>query len=137
MGELTDFFEALRAGLQAAMPSRVVTRDFKDFAQRRKADLQAGVVTVIAQGEKGYANYLGRAAQLGTVGAILIGQLQVAEQDPPHAVEDAEFVLAEEIKTFCINPGGALGGLVMTSFRQSGQMDHPFGWIAVELEIET
>lgn len=138
MGELASLRNALKTALATAMPTRVVTRDFMDFAQRAEADLVKGVVSLIGAGEKDYAGYLGRATQLGTVPFVIVGQIKLAEVAMPSAVEDAEDLLAEEIKAFCRNPGSALlGGILMRSFRQSGQMEAPYGWIAVELEVMT
>lgn len=138
MGELASLRNALKADMAAAMPTRVVTRDFKDFADRAQADLLQGIVTLIGAGEKGYANYLGRATQLGTLPLILVGQIQLAEGAEPSAVEDAEDLLAEEIKAWCRAPGSALlGGITMTGFRQSGQVDAPYGWIACDIEVMT
>lgn len=136
MGELADLRNALKTRLAAVLSTRVVTRDFKDFADRAEADLQAGIVSLIGNGEKGYANYLSRATQLGTVPFVVVGQLLLAEGSAPSAVEDAEDLLAEEIKVFCRDPGSdLLGGITMTGFRQSGQMDAPYGWIACDIEV--
>lgn len=138
MGELRDLREALTSAMQAAMPRRKVTRDFLDFAQRDAADLEAGVVTLIGSGEKGYANWLGRATQLGTVPFVVVGQIALPEIALPSEIEDAEDLLAEEIKVFCRDPGNALlGGITMSGFRQSGQMDAPFGWISCDIEVMT
>jgi hypothetical protein len=138
VGELANLRGALKTQMAAAMPTRVVTRDFKDFADRSPADLAAGIVSLIGAGEKGYANYLGRATQLGTVPFVVVGQLVLAEGSAPSAVEDAEDTLAEQIKTFCRAPGSdLLGGITMTGFRQSGQMDAPYGWIACDIEVMT
>lgn len=135
MDELTDLMAALHAQLTTAMPTRVVSRDFVDFSQRKEADLLAGVVTVIAQGEREYSDVIGRAAQGGTLGVILVGQVKVAENAAPSAVEDAEFALVGELKAFCLAVAPPLGALVLRSFRQSGQLEHPYGWIAAEMEM--
>jgi hypothetical protein len=136
VGELASLRNALKTRMAAVMPTRVVTRDFKDFADRPLADLQAGIVSIIGAGENSYANYLARATQLGTVPFIIVGQIALAEGTAPSAVEDAEDLLAEEIKAFCRDPGNdLLGGITMSGFRQSGQMDAPYGWIACDIEV--
>lgn len=138
MGELNTLREALREALATAMPTRVVTRDHKDFGQRDEADLLAGVVTIVGLGEKDYSQWSGRETQLGTLPILIVGQLKVAEDAAPSAVEDAEDTLAEEIKSFCAAPPSQfLGGLRMTGFRQSGQIEHPYGWISVDVEVLT
>lgn len=136
MGDLASLRNALKTRMAAVMTTRVVTRDFKDFADRAASDLQSGIVSIIGSGEKDYAPILSRAAQLGTVPFVIVGQIKLAEGSAPSAVEDAEDLLAEEIKAFCRDPGSALlGGISMSGFRQSGQMDAPYGWIACDIEV--
>lgn len=136
MGEVTDLRNALLDALTTALPLRVVTRDLRDFAGRADADLQSGIITILGGGEKDYANTLGRIAMLGTLPITLVGQIRVAENSAPSAVEDAEDALADEIKEFCRAPGDPLlGGLSMLGYRQSAQLEHPYGWIVADLEI--
>ncbi len=138
MGDLANLRNALKSAMQIAMPTRIVTRDFKDFADREQADLEAGVVSIIGNGEKDYAPILSRAAELGTVPFVVVGQVKLAEDAAPSAVEDAEDLLAEELKAFCRAPGDdLLGGISFLGFRQSGQMDAPYGWIAADIEVMT
>jgi len=137
MGDLATFRELLRTSLATALPTRVVTRDHKDFGERAEADLLAGVVTIVGLGEKGYSQWPGRETQLGTLPVLIVGQLKVAEGSAPHLVEDAEDTLAEQIKAFCATPPAGLGSLSMTGFRQSGQLEAPYGWISVDVEVLT
>jgi hypothetical protein len=138
VGDLANLRNALKSAMQIAMPTRIVTRDFKDFADREQADLEAGVVSIIGNGEKDYAPILSRAAELGTVPFVVVGQVKLAEDAAPSAVEDAEDLLAEELKAFCRAPGDdLLGGISFLGFRQSGQMDAPYGWIAADIEVMT
>ena len=138
MGDLANLRNALKTALATAMPTRVITRDFKDFAQRAQSDLTAGIITLIGAGEKDFAQILGRATQLGTVPFVVVGQIALAESAAPSAVEDAEDLMAEEIKAFIANPGSPLlGGITLTGFRQSGQVDAPYGWIACDIEVMT
>ncbi len=138
MGELANLRNALKTRMAAVLLTRVVTRDFKDFADRKPADLLAGVVSIIGAGEKNYIDHLGESMLAGTVPMVVVGQIALAEGSAPSAVEDAEDLLAEEIKAFCRDPGSdLLGGITMTGFRQSGQMDAPYGWIACDIEVLT
>lgn len=131
---LRDALENLKDGLQAAMPTRVVTRDFKNFDYREQRDLEAGVLTVMTTRERGYANYRGREADLGKLSLAVVGQLKLPEDALPSEVEDAEFVFAEEVKDFL---KGALpvqaADLLETRF--SGQLEAPYGWFAMEMEV--
>ncbi len=138
MGDLYALREALRESLETALPTRVVTRDHLDFGQRTEADLLAGVVTIVGLGEKDYSQWPGRETQLGTLPLLIVGQLKLAEGSAPSAVEDAEDTLAEEIKAFCAAPPVPfLGALAMKGFRQSGQLEAPYGWISVDVEVLT
>lgn len=131
---LADALNALRDGLAAAMPTRVVTRDLLPFDLRREADLTAGVLSVVANTESRYANYRGREAQLGRLRVVVVGQIKLAEGVQPSAVEDAEFAFAEAVKDFL---GGVLPvtDVQLLETRFSGQLEAPYGWFAMEWEV--
>lgn len=131
---LADALNALKNGMAAAMPARVVTRDFLSFDQRREADLTAGVLTVVSSREGRYANYRGREAQMGRLNVVVVGQIKLAESALPSAVEDAEFSFAEQVKVFL---GGALPvtDIQLQETRFSGQMEAPYGWFAMDWEV--
>lgn len=131
---LAEKLEDIRADLALAMPTRVVTRDFLDFAQRSQVDLEAGTLTIITQRESRYANYRGREADLGRMTLAVVGQLKLPEDALPSLVEDAEFAFAEEVKDWLqgVLPVNAVD-LIETRF--SGQMDAPYGWFAMTWEV--
>lgn len=131
---LADSMNALRAGLAAAMPARVVTRDLLSFDLRSEADLTAGVLTVLSSREGRYANYRGREAQMGRLNVVVVGQLKLPESALPSTVEDAEFAFAEQVKAFL---GGALpvSDVQLIETRFSGQMEAPYGWFAMDWEV--
>lgn len=139
MDNLDSLFANLAGALAAALPSRVISRNLLDFGQRADADLLLGVVTVVSAGEDSYAQHLGRIAEEGTVHALLVGQLRVAEANPPtpEAVERAEFALMADLKAAL--RGAAIPGaaVLLQRFRQSQQLEYPYGWIAAELDILT
>jgi hypothetical protein len=137
MGDLYTLREALKSAMAAAMPTRVVTRDHKDFGERAEADLVKGVVTIVGLGEKDFSQWVGRETQLGTLPVLIVGQIKVAEGSAPSAVEDAEDTLIEEIKAFCAAPPAGLGSLSMKGWRQSGQLEAPWGWVSVDVEVLT
>lgn len=131
---LAERMAALLAALAAACPARVVSRDLKDFSDRAKADLTAGVFTLISLGESGYPNYNGSEAMFGRHRMLLVGQVQLAEDADPSAVEDAEFAMVEDVKAFVRSLPTNLCSMVMTGFRQSGQLEAPYGWVSIDLE---
>lgn len=126
---------AVKDGLAAALPARVVTRDLMDFADRPRADLLAGVFTLVSLGERGYRNYNGREAMDGTHRMLLVGQVELGENAAPSAIEDAELALVDDVKGFVRALPQGLCTLVMTGFRQSGQLETPYGWVAIDLEM--
>ena len=135
LSPLSERMNQIAALLASRLPARIVTRSLKDFAERQPAELKRGIYTLISQGESGYANYLTRMAMDGTQRLLLVGQIQLGEQDAPQAVEDAELAMVEEIKEFCRDLPPALVCLSMTGFTQSGQLEAPYGWVGINLEF--
>lgn len=135
MSALGTKFEQLRSALEAAQPARIVTRSFGQ--DRSDADLRAGVFTILAQGEGGFNNLPGREAMYGTVDLVILGQIKVAEADPAADLEEAEFTLIEEIKAFVRALPVGIDSLMIKSYRQSGQIEHPYGWVLIEMEMMT
>lgn len=137
MSERDSFLALLAAQLAAACPARVVTRSLRDHTMHKDADLLKGVLTLLAVGEGNYQNLIGRIGLDARAKAVLIGQLRVAENTEPLAIEQAELALFEDVLAALRAGTGVLRCIDVTGFRQSGQIEHPFGWIAVELEWET
>lgn len=134
MSELGERMELIRSGLAAAVPARIVTRDLIDPAQRSHDVVKAGVYTILALNEQGYTSVPGYEAQTGRQGVLIVGDIAVNEDDAPSKVEDAEFTLIDEIKAFVRTLPPALCALNLLSIAQSGQVDHPYGWIVARLE---
>lgn len=135
MSALGIKMEQVRSELATRYPLRVVTRSLADFADRPQADLLKGVYTVAAQSEDGYQNSLGREAMFGRVSLVIVGQILVADSAEPVTTEEAEFTMVEEIKTFVRSLPLGIDALTMLRYRQSGQLEHPYGWIAIDLEM--
>lgn len=133
---LKDALDAFAGALALALPARLVTRDFRPLAQRVEAEIEQGVVSVVCLGEKDYANYRGREADLGTLSVMIVAQLKVTEDAAPSELEDAEFALAGEIKAALSGPLPVRQALT-SGFRQSGQIEFPYGWVAFECEVMT
>lgn len=131
---LRNALEALKSALETALPTRVVTRDLKDFDQRPLEELEAGVLTLVSHREGNYANYRGREADLGKLSVITIGQLKLLESASGSEVEDAEFAFAEEVKDFLKNEL-PVEAVVLLETRFSGQLSAPWGWFAMDWEV--
>lgn len=134
MSEMADRMNAIVAALAARVPDRVVTRELKDAADRTPEDLAAGVYTLISKSEAEYPNLRGREGMDGRHGIVLIGHIELPERSTPAEVEDAEFVLIDEVKGFLQNLPASLCRINLVRIQQSAQTEHPYGWIAVELE---
>lgn len=126
----------IKMGMEAAMPTRIITRSFKPHEQYKPAQLEKGVVTLLSNGEKDYSNVLGRLAEEGTLGLIIIGQIRVKEKAEGIDVEQAELDLVHELKEFCRQPPAGIA-ITMLSFSQSGQLECPYGFISVDAEVMT
>lgn len=131
---LSERMTSLKSELELAYPDRVVTRTFKDFADRDRNLLSQGIYTLISQGEDGYDNLNGREAMDGTHRILLSAQIELPEESSGELIEETEFVMIEEIKAFMRALPASLCCLTMTGFNQSGQLDAPYGWALITLE---
>lgn len=135
MSEIGDRMAAILTALGTALPARVTTRDLMDFSERDSADLAKGIYTLISAGESGYQNLQGRLAMDGQGKMLLVGQIALAESAKPSETEDAELTMVDEIKSFLRTLPPALCRLQITAFRQSQQLEHPYGWAAFDLQF--
>lgn len=134
MSSRGDRMNALKAALLAAWPLRVVTREYKDFGNRVDADLLAGIYTLVSAGERDFTNVPGYNAKDGTHEILIHGQLRVAEDVDGVGLEDAEFVMVDEIVALCGALPATLCQLDLVSYAQSQQLEHPYGWVSFALE---
>ena len=130
--------DAFLSGLALALPGMLTTRDFMPIAQRPLEQLEQGITTLVRLGEKDYANYRGREADLGTVLALLIVQFKLAESATGRLVENKEIEYGEAIKAFLREPLPApVTDCTTDGYKQSGQLETPYGWVIFELEMRT
>ena len=120
------------AALTAALPTRVVTADYRPMNDRPAEDLAKGVVTLVVTAERDYSAGKGMVALRGTTRWTLVAQLQMAASTAPVAVQDAEMALAEEIKAFA-RTGIAGMDVRVEQFTFSQQQEHPYGWLTADL----
>lgn len=131
--------EAIRASLAAKLSSRVVTRSLIDPASASAEDLTAGVLCLVSRGGGDFANTLGREGQLGRVNAYLVGYLLLAEDAEPVEIEQAELALLQDVLDWCTAPGTVrpLNAVYPLDWTQSAQLEHPYGWVALKLDVRT
>lgn len=127
--------------MQAAMPHRVVQRSLVlDPANHDPAALAKGVICLVAGGGGQFANYRGREGQLGHMALGVVAFVKVPEGLAPVAVETAELAVLADVLAWVkapVAPGmpRPYDSALPKAFRQSGQLDHPWGWIVIELDV--
>lgn len=130
--------DALVASLAAAMPLRHVQRSLIDPANETPERLQAGVLCVVNEGGGNFANYRGREGDLGQMNVRLVGFVQVAEGTEPADVERAELAVLGDVLVW-VNTTAVPGLDTVTpgDWTQSKQLEHPYGWLALALNVKT
>lgn len=128
--------DAVKDSLEAFMPQRYVQRKLALAANETRERLTAGLVCLVSEKGGDFANYRGREAQQGTIDVALVGFLQVAESTGSDDMERAELVLLGEMLAWVA--GGVTGAdrVEAVAWRQSRQLEHPFGWVVLELKVK-
>ena len=133
-----DVLDAIKASLTAALPLRHVQRSLVDPANVSAAKLTAGVICLVSEGGGSFANYRGREGDLGTLKARLVCFVQVPEKSEAADIERAELALLGDLLGW-VNSAAVPGLDVMYpgDWAQSKQLEHPYGWLVLALEIKT
>lgn len=126
--------DPLIVSMQAAMPTRILTRELTGFEKRKDDDLKKGVITLLMYRESGFANYVGREAQWGKLTVLLTAQLRLTGDASGTEVEAAEVALADEIKQY-LQGQLPLSSVLLLEINYSGQVEAPYGWITMKLEV--
>lgn len=126
--------DLMQQSLAAALPLRHVQRGLVDPAAADRDQLLSGLVCVVSQGGGQFANYLGREGQLGTMKVALLGFLLVEEDTQPVDMERAELALLQELLAWTSAPAG-LSQVLPQEWRQSEQLEHPYGWLMLGLDV--
>ena len=130
---MDDRLDAIVAAAQAHFTGRTVTTAWKHYRERDKADLAAGVITVISDGESEYSDRLGMAAKEGTQNVILAIQCAVDPKTQTGAdLQALELDLAEEAKAF-VRAGVAGMSLAIEEINNSRQQSFPYGFVLVRM----
>lgn len=122
--------DVLRDRFALALPGRTVSRSFYDHAQHRADDLERGVVTLLMRKRRPVDDW---SIELEL---SLIGQLQNPDRDAvPADTENLELELEAELQAICRNPGNDMPRIIVRSVQTSSQIEHPFGWVAMEITV--
>lgn len=135
LNRIRDHLEAHLRALPAPAKNRIVTRSWKPLQNMTKDELEAGQYTLISILEKDFKNYNGGEAQDGRLHMVLIGRFKLPEKATGQDIEDAEWrMFDEEIAPWLRALPLDLCCLIVTEFKTSGQLQHPYGLVAFELE---
>jgi hypothetical protein len=129
--------DALVASLATALPTRHVQRSLIDPASVKADKLQAGVLCVVSQSGGKFAQYIGRLGELGTLKVALVGFVSVPEKSEPADIERAELALLEQLLEWVGSSVPGVNAVYLMDWTQSQQLEHPFGWLVLNLEVRT
>lgn len=127
--------DLLKTNIQAAMPTRLVTRSATDFQNRSAADRRGGVVTLVSLTVNDLKAPRAIEDHAGKLRIGVTAEFELAETADGEAVETAEWALWEEIKAFALAPGLGLCPLDALNLVFSGQASAPQGWVFVLFEF--
>jgi hypothetical protein len=120
---LTSF----NVALQAAYPARKVTRSLKDFADRKREDIVAGVYTIVSDGLPSGDVYM------QMMKFIVVCQIKLDEKATGEEVENIELAMMREVRNLIQRK---LQGpdMKVTRADQSAQLEVPYAWVSLHVE---
>ena len=130
--------ELIEASLRKKLPKRFVQRSLPaDPAALPEREHRAGVIAIVCEGGGDFANYMGREGDLGTMSVALAGFIVVDEKSPAKDIEVAELALLKDLLDWTNDQGAIRAGdsVLPTDFTLSKQLEHPFGWVVLKLEV--
>ena len=130
---MNERLDAIEAALIAAMPSRTIKREMLPFDDHGSAELSAGVLMLISQGEGNYSSELGMVAKQGTQKLLLIGHLELAPTATGQEVEAAEITFIEELKSM-LRAGVPGLSFNLINVEHSAQLEKPYGWFVASVD---
>jgi hypothetical protein len=119
---LDNNLEKLKTLLSDAMPTRIITRNFKSHEEYASIDLKKDIVTITSVGLDIETNSLQES------NSHIIALFGWVEADDRASVEQKELTLITEIREALKD-----SCYYITNIRQSAQIEHPFGWVAFDL----
>lgn len=128
---------AMTLSLATALPARFVQRGLPmDPAAAPKAQMEAGLICVVGTGGANFANWSGREGELGDMAVKLVCFCKVEPRSERVEIEQKELALLADLLAWCqTRKAEPLDDVVPGSWTQSAQMEHPFGWLVLELTV--
>lgn len=135
MDSVSIFLADLLASLTARLPHRIVTGEFINHPERKAAELQSGVVTILLGDIDPDDDAWHAELELKIVGQIKVPER--GEGSGPAAVQAAELKLWQELMAALRNPGPGFPKLKPGKAKFSCQLEAPYGWVAMPLAVGT
>ena len=125
----------MKESLAANLVNRVVTRNLRNPGDYKADDLKRGILVLVAAGGGNFANWQGREGELGTIRFKVVGYVVVPEKAEPLEIERAEHQMLEEYLAWVGEiKAPPLDALYPGNYQQSNQLEHPYGWFALDME---
>lgn len=122
--------DALKAGIEKAMPDVIVNRSLIDHTELRRDELLTGVITILMERINVQNDWT------SSLRVLITGQLEVepaAEQEQTGGlVEVAELALFSRLRAFLRNTGG-LPHIDLEFVEFSAQSKVPYGWFVLRI----
>lgn len=122
--------DALKAGIEKAMPDVIVNRSLIDHSELRRDELLTGVITILMERINVQNDWT------SSLRVLITGQLEVepaAEQEQTGGlVEVAELALFSRLRAFLRNTGG-LPHIDLEFVEFSAQSKVPYGWFVLRI----
>lgn len=94
-----------------------------------------GVFSVIAEQTDGWAGYVGREAESGTLNFVVVGHCLAGPDQSTEDLERLEGALEEELLAWCREAKAApIDAVYPKRCSYSRGLEHPVGWIVMSLE---
>lgn len=129
--------ETIKAALQAAAPTKLVTRSFEDLRESDSDDLTQGIFSIVSASEDGFRSFPHQRVCEGKQELIIVGQQLLNETATGEDVENAEFSMINDIETMLTKHLTAdIQFLKLKKYEQSRQVECPFAWVVCFLELD-
>jgi hypothetical protein len=128
MSFYTQVIDRMSAALQVLTPNRIVSRNLMDYDDNTPIELERGIYIMLSAGTRPNdfsSEYLS---------VILVGRIRTNDLSPAAAIEEAEFSMIDEIRTYVQRIMG-VNVINESGCRQSGQIDSPEGFVSCTLRV--
>lgn len=123
---ITPISRKIEEALAELLEHRLVTRNYKDFADYEAQDLDKGIFTLLGDGLDSINDYTAH------IKFVLLIHAEQPENDPGECIEDIENTMICEALT-CFRYFNPMPDVL--AVRQSRQLESPNGWAVIDFRI--